>query len=755
MRVLIPVVFLLTFVPPLVSPAQSKRGNIPIFGADKAALDFNFSPVVARLFESPMVQHYGTAEGSASICDVEGNLLFYTNGVSIWHRNHRFMRHGFNVLGLPLIPEGNSTTQDLIIPIPRSPRFYLVVTPGWQGLPLLYAVVDMFAHDGLGDVISKGHVLMEKPTEKLATIKSKNGDALWLLTHELGTNAFMAFRVTETGIDHNPVTTKIGTVHDGRNSENAIGYMAASHDGKTIAVAVSGDMGLLELFDFDNETGIVSNPRVLQLDKNIGSYGVVFSPDNSKLYQGQMKTRNLVQYDLHAGDVAAIKASAIVLGQGRGGLQVGPDQRIYVAGTNEVDRTDLGIVERPNERGTNAGFVRFGINLLGRRYVIGLPQMIYDPIEPDFFYNGTCIGDLTAFRLVNDKNVVSILWDFGDPLSSDNSSTESNPRHQFSAAGEFEVTCHVTLTNGDVHSYKQLVSIFSRPEVTMRDDTVVCQGARFRISPKVDASAQYFSWSNGSSTRTLESTQSGKFKLTASNFYCSTTDSITVIPLLPPKEILVRDTVICDDEVLHLEVPEDNAEFIWSNDITGRKNAITDAGPYSVTATNICGETRTDFDVSIFPQIQTDLPEAVYLCAGDTVVIDAEDENASAYLWNDGSDKPFLKVKTIGAYSVTVISRCQSIHQEGVAKYPVDEGTFLPNVITPNDDLLNDTFVLDDAFTTPTVTIYNRWGNELAHYEDYANTWPVSDVPFGVYYYRATDSCSKKSFTGEIHVLGE
>jgi hypothetical protein len=58
MRIFIPFFFLLVVALSFGSLAQNKRGNIPIFGADKAALDFNFSPVVARLFESPMVQNY-------------------------------------------------------------------------------------------------------------------------------------------------------------------------------------------------------------------------------------------------------------------------------------------------------------------------------------------------------------------------------------------------------------------------------------------------------------------------------------------------------------------------------------------------------------------------------------------------------------------------------------------------------------------------------------------------------------------------
>ena len=40
-----------------------------------------------------------TWEGCSSICDESGNLLFYSNGVKAWNRNHQVMPNGDNLLG--------------------------------------------------------------------------------------------------------------------------------------------------------------------------------------------------------------------------------------------------------------------------------------------------------------------------------------------------------------------------------------------------------------------------------------------------------------------------------------------------------------------------------------------------------------------------------------------------------------------------------------------------------------------------------
>src|SRR5688572_31015566 len=69
----------LLLAPPCFSFAQ--RNNIWYFGR-KAGLDFN-QPSAAPLHNSAM----NADEGSSTICDANGNLLFYTNGITVYNRN--------------------------------------------------------------------------------------------------------------------------------------------------------------------------------------------------------------------------------------------------------------------------------------------------------------------------------------------------------------------------------------------------------------------------------------------------------------------------------------------------------------------------------------------------------------------------------------------------------------------------------------------------------------------------------------------
>src|SRR6185436_120483 len=56
-----------------------------------------------------------TNEGCATISDNNGNLLFYTDGVTVWDHNHQVMQNGTGLMG------GISSTQSSIcIPLPGS-----------------------------------------------------------------------------------------------------------------------------------------------------------------------------------------------------------------------------------------------------------------------------------------------------------------------------------------------------------------------------------------------------------------------------------------------------------------------------------------------------------------------------------------------------------------------------------------------------------------------------------------------------------
>ena len=81
----------------------------------------------------------------------------------------------------------------------------------------------------------------------------------------------------------------------------------------------------------------------------------------------------------------------------------------------------------------------------------------------------------------------------------------------------------------------------------------------------------------------------------------------------------------------------------------------------------------------------------------------------------------------------------------------------VPNIITPNGDGKNDALVIPgiELFPGSTLSIYNRWGNEVYHSDNYKNDWVGQGLSEGTYYYllrRKEKTGVVKTFKGWIYL---
>ena len=341
---------------------QQKQGNIWYFG-ENAGLDFNSGmPVV--LTDGAL----STTEGCATISDAQGKLLFYTDGISVWNKNHQKMPNGTELHGDP-----SSTQSGVIIPDPGNENMYYVFTidDSGTGDGFKYSKVDMTKENGLGDITKKNISILDTVAEKITAVRHRNNKDIWIITHKFNSNEFYAYLLTASGFIDEPVITAIGSMHQ-ENSGNSIGYMKSSPDGTNLAVAVRYEY-ICELFDFDNQTGKFSNHIKIQLDAK--TYGVEFSPDNSLLYITYGNLETIIQYNLQAGSADEILNSAYHIKTSEecgmlAALQLGPDGKIYVS---KYNCEYLGVIKYPNKIGADCEYVENYIYLEGNKSTLGLP----------------------------------------------------------------------------------------------------------------------------------------------------------------------------------------------------------------------------------------------------------------------------------------------------------------------------------------------------------------------------------------------
>lgn len=313
-----------------------------------------------------------TQEGCASITDASGALLFYTDGVTVWNKNHQVMVNGTGLAG------GWSTTQSaLIIPLPGSGVLYYIFTIEDQSMPgnFSYSVVNMSMQGGLGQVAIKNTLIATNVTEKLCGIKDITGNNAWVLVHERGSNNLQAWLLSSSGIAGGPVISACGDpviVYD-----EFIGQMKFSPDGSKIAATFSFG-NFINLFDFDAATGIVSNARNLSVPPAFyGVYSLEFSPSSQFLYATPLSASGIYQWDVTLASEAAINGSMVQIGFAPGGfsgaMQLGPDNKIYIA---EYNVSSLGRINQPDNAGMACNYVAADVSTGSRTVTLGLPGYV-------------------------------------------------------------------------------------------------------------------------------------------------------------------------------------------------------------------------------------------------------------------------------------------------------------------------------------------------------------------------------------------
>jgi len=411
-----------------------------------------------------------TEEGCASISNSNGVLLFYTNGVFVYNKNHQQMPNGYGLLG-----NQSSTQSAIIVPKPGSASIYYVFTVMDQNSSsqgLRYSTVDMSLEGGLGDIVSteKNILVLSNSAEKITAVKSNNDNSVLVITFK--GDSFYVYRVTESGVNTTAIMISNGSV----SAADKRGYLKASPDASKIAIAHQGNEKLI-LYDFNSATGLVDNTLILPLiTPNNSPYGVEFSANSQMLYvlasndagtgnDPNNHTTSIYQFDLSLSSPADIIASRIVIderNQFRGALQLGPDLKIYRSQslTYYTGSPYLGVIHNPEISGAGCNYEHDAIDLGGTLSRQGLPPFIQSFFASQILYEGECMNESTSFSLSNTTGILDVIWDFGDGSSAVHGNLA--PTHTYTASGNYTVTVDITTSNGPV-TFTIVVTIFETP----------------------------------------------------------------------------------------------------------------------------------------------------------------------------------------------------------------------------------------------------------------------------------------------------
>ena len=363
-------------------------------GDNTAFIDFSNKPIESKV----RVSEVGFERTNASICDKDGNLLFYTNGCRIADSTHQVMlasdSMNYNLYYDGFLNGCNFGYREkqgvMILPDPDDEYGYYVIhkpfeldtsNPGNFHIfhqYLLYSYVDMDLNSGKGDVITKNDTILNRKYLQSAhttAINHINGRDWWILQpgdSNLG-NIYFRILLTENGFEKiDSQYVDLNYIRDvWPQKADGGGYSRFSPDGTQYAYFNLWDG--LHLYDFDRETGLLSNGKSYDFgwekNNNVWLSSVEFSPDSRFIYL--INTFSLYQLDTWEDDLIAslthiADRDTTVLSNWDyfHMMAAGPDCKIYIRSGSSTDH--FSTVHSPNEKGLACDFRQADLKLAVR-----------------------------------------------------------------------------------------------------------------------------------------------------------------------------------------------------------------------------------------------------------------------------------------------------------------------------------------------------------------------------------------------------
>lgn len=732
------IVCLLTAFAWQVAYSQNQTNNW-YFG-ENAGLNFGTcSPTVLTDGET------NTIEGVATISDTAGRLLFYTDGVTVWNRNHTIMLNGTGLLG-----NISSTHSAVIVPQPGNDSIYFVLTVGNenQTTGLNYSVVNMARDNGRGEVTSRNTLLLRRANEKIAAVLHRNNRDVWIVTREFLSNNFYSWLITSSGISNTPVISA-SPYYIGQPTGTSRGYLRISSDGKKL-VSIYQLFDFSEMASFNDLTGEVFNffrfnhklPFAPHYPSNF-TYGVEFSPDNKLMYvtsnmtNGASENSFLSQYKVDQFDSASVYNSIMYLDSGlsvantlnlvHGGIQLARNGKIYI--THPLS-PKVSVINNPNVYGPGCQLQLFNIDVSPGRCWGGLPTFIQSYLSPEYkdfsFATSEDCSRNVQFQFTTTTNYDSIRWYFnGINTNPSNTSTSTNPVHQYPQNDTFNVYALVHYSRLCVNKTDTLFRelIVGNRYFDLGTNKTICIGDSTELNAFATGASSY-TWNTNESTSSIIVRSEGWYYCDVSIDGCVVRDSVYVSAIPRPVISLGNDTTICESQSLILNAQYPGASYEWQNGTTQPTFSVRDSGLYYVIVSISNCRATDSIIVSLNRKPHFDFGPDKKICPGQTIVLDPSARSDWQLEWQDGQISQTYPISSPGTYSLTARNDCGTF-SDVVQVSPDNCKLYIPGSFSPNGDGLNDYFRVlgSEDLQFFHLTVYNRYGQVVFTSFDITKAW--------------------------------
>jgi hypothetical protein len=725
-------------------------------------------------------------ENSTTMCDTSGNVVFSSNSYRLFNGNNVFVQ---------TLAGGNSSTAGCTaVPDPANPfdHFYLFtanVDPNGGGSGTNNGInYYHIRHDGGGNItVLSGPTQLATATETGESLVTSADDAngYWLISRERGGRRYFAWHITPSGI----ATTR--TESTGTHSVPSETYITTLKVSKCqTRIGMVSANGALEVYQWNNATGQIGTLVHSSTSNLVRAYGMEFSPNGEMLYYaiGAPGSPTVAQVNLSSGNVTVLSTSPSNNIQEFGTMQLAPDGKIYVTSVAHAPAGSavyLSVIADPDQNGIACLYEPQGFQLKAAN-ASTFPYM-YRGIVNQSWVNptlaikdtGSCrakyfVYDFKTYYQRADIPVLALSeeWDFGEGDGWE-TGLGHEPSHTYTSGGTYTVRLRLTDNScGKVWTQETSVQVNGCTPGNPGNPVEVCNTPITAAIASVDAIIELKN----------ENPLTVSLDGTSSSFDTGSAHTPQYF-----WSVGAADTTNADAK-------EAQPDFIFSHNGVGSHLPEGNYEIFLVILQGVCMDTTSvSFQIQYNPdpvtpgcqhpvearivapqEIMVDNNNpAVATLSGTTSIFDPAGTDQPRYYWALGSPDTSTSAvfATTATTSLTFAYNSKGGHlpqghydvylivQQG--DYCMDTAKvelhithfFIPNLVTPNGDQLNEKFEITNTPGRFDVEIYNRWGDRVYKEKGYTDNWDLSSVSDGVYYYQVDDNESGNTYKGWVQII--
>ena len=295
-------------------------------------------------------------EGSGSISDSDGNLLFYTNGVDIFDYKHRKLNTDFSLNG-----DWSSTQGKLILKHPESNEYH-VFTNKYIGLQKSQLYHTSFIWEGdSAKFINKATIISNLVGESIGAVNHQNNRDIIVMYHSLYGDTFYMQLINKNELNDCKITSINGAII----SPSAFYWTMTLFFSPSGSLCSFGsgplDYTTIDLYKFNNQTAFLSNqvnPGTIP-----GFFSGVFSPNDSFLYL-DFYYWSIAQYSLKNWNADSINRSRKFVFSDPKGIDIctrnAPNGKLLITRRNQKY---ISLINDANKPYPDCGFVEKAVVL--------------------------------------------------------------------------------------------------------------------------------------------------------------------------------------------------------------------------------------------------------------------------------------------------------------------------------------------------------------------------------------------------------